>query len=200
MRKKTILLDIDEVLNNLKEIWIKLYNEKYNDNLNYINITDWKISNFVKPEATEDIYEMLKTPGLFSEMVVPPEGAIEITKLLSQYYDIYPLSYCRYAENCYEKVQYLEKYFTHIDIENFISCKNKSLIKGDYMIDDYHENLRYFEGQRILFNREHNLFANNLPDNIFRVNNWEDILMFFGFQNDDILNYIANEYSELPLN
>jgi len=195
MKKKTLLLDIDEVINDLKEIWIDLYNKKYNDNLNYMNITEWEVDKFVKPEAKEDIYELLKTPGLFSKMLTPPEDSIKVTELLVQYYEIYPLSYCAYPQNIYEKIEYLEKYFPHIDIRNFISCKNKSLIKGDYMIDDYVENLRYFDGQRILFNREHNLFVNNLPDRIYRVNNWEDILMYFGTQNSDVLNYIGNEYS-----
>ena len=195
-KKQIIFLDIDETINNLKEVWVDLYNKKYNDNLIVENITDFNISKFVKPEAKEDIFVMLDTPGLFNKMLVPPKGAIEVTELLSQYYDIYPLSACTYPRNYVEKIEYVEKYFPHIQIKNFIACLNKSLVKGDYMIDDYHENLRYFDGNRILMNKSHNLFVDNLPENVNRVNNWEDILMYFALQNDDILKWVTFEYSK----
>jgi 5'(3')-deoxyribonucleotidase len=199
MYRETILLDIDETINNLNTKWLKIYNTKYNDNLLPSDITEWDISKFVKPEAKEDIYELLKTPGLFSDMVEPPVVSVEVTKLLSKFYDIYPLSYCKYPINCYEKVQYLEKYFPHINTDNFISCKNKSLIKGDYMIDDYHENFKGFNGNGVLINKSYNLSVDGLPKNIYRVDSWYNILTYFYCRSVDVRNYIMRDYDDFTL-
>lgn len=41
-------IDLDNVLNNLNQEWIKLYNNDYDDNLAIEDIKDWNLHKYVK--------------------------------------------------------------------------------------------------------------------------------------------------------
>ena len=51
-------VDCDNVLNNLTESVLKVYNEDYNDDLTPDDITDYYIENFVKPECKDNFYKL----------------------------------------------------------------------------------------------------------------------------------------------
>ena len=192
-QKQTILIDLDNVLNNLQSIWLSLYNTKYNDNISCNDITSWDITKFVKPEAVEDIYELLKTPNLFSELVQPKPGSIEATQILSKYYDLYIVTACTYPQNIVEKFKWIEKYYPHISLDNIITAKNKSLIVGDYIIDDYHNNLISSKcNTKILFSMPHNMFC-EIDDDIIRVSTWDEILWFFAKENGNLWMFLRNQ-------
>ena len=188
MRKK-ILIDLDDTLNNLIECWLWLYNEKYNDNLQPHDITAWEINNFVKPEAVDGIFKLLETPNLFSELVQPKPDSIKTTQILSKFYDLYIVTACTYPQNIVEKFKWLETYFPHISTDNIITAKDKSLIVGDYMIDDHIGNLITSKcDNKILFLAPHNMINN--VENIIRVASWDDILYFFSTENEELKEHV----------
>ena len=43
-----ILIDCDNILNNLTEVVLKIYNEDWNDNLKMDDIVKYQIENFIK--------------------------------------------------------------------------------------------------------------------------------------------------------
>ena len=49
MGRKSIGIDLDQVLNNLNKKWFQVYNEKYNDNITMESVTAWDMLKFVKP-------------------------------------------------------------------------------------------------------------------------------------------------------
>ncbi len=55
-----------------------------------------------------------------------------------------------------------------------IFCGSKESICGDIMIDDHVKNLRFFDGQKILFTQPHNVFIHDIS--LKRVNNWKEIM------------------------
>jgi len=62
-----------------------------------------------------------------------------------------------------------------VDKKDFIEASDKSLIRGDFLIDDNFDNCNSFSNCGILFTKPW-----NLKDNFeFRVNNWNDIMNFF---------------------
>jgi 5'(3')-deoxyribonucleotidase len=83
---KSIAIDLDDTLSLLGIDWIKAYNDMYGDTLQHEDITDWAIDTFVKPECGKAIYDLL-TPHLFRTAEVRP-FAQEVTKWLSEFYDI----------------------------------------------------------------------------------------------------------------
>jgi len=194
-KKQTILVDMDQVLNNLNVEWVRLYNEKYNDNLLYQNITDWIVYDFFKNCTHEQVWELLETPTLFSKMVKPLEDSVKVTEILSKFFELYIVTSCSHPNIILEKFEFVETHFPHIHRSDIVTCKNKCLIKGDYMIDDYVENLRCFDGKGLLLNTSYNLNV-NLPDNTIRVTSWDDILMYFAIQNKELMNYLVKDMFE----
>ena len=54
----TIGIDIDNVLNNLCEAVLSVYNEEADDNLKVSDITKYNIENFVKPQYKDGFYKI----------------------------------------------------------------------------------------------------------------------------------------------
>jgi 5'(3')-deoxyribonucleotidase len=184
MKKPVLGIDCDDVLNNLITKWLELYNHDYNDNLTKTDVTDWNTSKFVKPECGKKIFDYLLTDGLFDRMVTPPPFAVETTKFLVNHFEVYIVSSCM-PETFLPKVNFIKQYYPHINPNNFIACHDKYLINADYLIDDYHENLRNFRGNKILMNAPYNQNI-DFEDEVIRVNNWVDIYQWFRQEVEDI--------------
>jgi len=189
-QKPSILIDMDMTLNNINTEWTRLYNETYNDNVNPQNITDWYIQDFFTKCTTEQTFQLLETPELFSKMVKPSPNSIKVTEILSKFYELYIVTACTHECVISQKFEFTEKYFPHIYKTNVIICHNKHLIRGDYMIDDYIENLKAFTGGgKLLINCPHNLNVET-PENIQRVDSWNDILYYFAYHNKELMDYL----------
>lgn len=87
----------------------------------------------------------------------PIENGVEIVKELMEYYDVWILTRPSYKNAlCYtEKRIWIEKYFGLDFCEKLIICSDKSLLKGDYLIDDcLNHGQTEFEGNLIHFGSE----------------------------------------------
>jgi len=77
--------------------------------------------------------------GFFANLT-PKEGAIEAIEALIQspVFELYVLTApsTRNPFSYTEKRVWIEKYFGYDFVEKLIICVNKSLLKGDYLIDD----------------------------------------------------------------
>jgi len=174
MDKEALGIDLDEVLNTLHTEWLDQYNKDFKDNLKPEEIRSWEITEWIRPEAKPVIFNYLAKPNFFLNLGVKPY-AQEVTKWLSNYYDLYVVTAYHY-DVCRDKVKWVDKYFPHIDIRNIIFCNNKGLIKTKYLIDDRGHNCEAFEGIPILFNASYNQY---LGDKYVRVNDWLDIREYF---------------------
>lgn len=93
----------------------------------------------------------------FFENLEPIEGAIETINELKEYFDvcfltrpsvINPLSYT-------EKRVWIEKYFGYEMCKNLILCYDKTMVKGDFLIDDTIQSGRFnSEWEHIHFGSE----------------------------------------------
>ena len=86
---------------------------------------------------------------------------------------------------CYtEKRNSIEKHFGHEFLEKLIIIPDKSLLKGDYLIDDklFGKGQDKFEGKLIHFGSE------DFPS-------WREILFYFDNENDKIINVLCDMVS-----
>lgn len=173
MGKKSIGIDLDQVLNNLNKKWFQYYNEKYNDNLTMEAVTEWGITKFIKPECGNDIFKILAIPGFFRDLEIQP-NAQAVVEWLCSYYDVYIVSAAHYAV-CGDKGAWLQEHFPVIPYKNIIFCTNKSLVHVDYLIDDGCHNLETFTGQGLLFDSHHNQEENRFP----RMKGWLEVKGYF---------------------
>lgn len=167
---KTILVDLDDVLNTFNSAstgWVKLYNDKYGDKhiekygtlLQTEHIVDWDLHKFTLPGVDvfkEFIYKkhIFKKNNFFRSVGIQPY-AQEVTRELSNYFDIYVVSASHFT-TVPDKAEWLLEYFPHIPVKQFIPCYNKYMIRGDILIDDKFDNLINFDGKRVLFDRPWN--------------------------------------------
>lgn len=120
----------------------------------YIDMDD-TICDFITPFKTGEY--KLKYPqskvGFFLNLQ-PLEFAIDGIRILQSKYDVWILTRPSIKNtHCYtEKAEWIKKYFGEGMLEKLILCPDKSLVKGDYLIDDdnKHGQLK-FEGEWIEF-------------------------------------------------
>lgn len=123
----------------------------------YIDMDD-TLCDFIGPFRSGEF--KLKYPqskvGFFLDLK-PLELAIEGVKLLKEKYDVWILTRPSIKNtHCYtEKAEWIKKYLGEEMLEKLIICPNKSLVKGDYLIDDDHKHGQPdFEGEWIRFGNE----------------------------------------------
>lgn len=178
MQKKKLGIDLDTTLNNLNEVWLKRYNEDYNDNL-----TEWKgwdIHNYIKSECGYKIYDYLKEPGFFYNLQIR-ENSNEVVDFLIEHFDVYIAS-AYVAEACLDKVNWILKYLPNIKKENIIFINDKSLLKFDFLIDDGPHNIETFSPlkEAIVYDMPYNRYLEYDEFRPYpRVKNWLDIKQLF---------------------
>jgi 5'(3')-deoxyribonucleotidase len=177
MNNVIIACDVDDVVLNLMESWLNIYNEEFSDNLKQEDITDWDISSFTKPEAKQKIYEYIETEIPFFE-ASPVNKALTSIRKLKEYG--FRVVYVTANNPNNIKQKWLKDYGFMNENIDFVQSYDKSLIHANYLLDDKFENCVNFKyGQAWLFTRPWNKkynFSN-------RVNNW-----------DEFVNMIENKY------
>lgn len=153
-RKPRILFDQDDVLADFLGAVVEKLNKKYNKNYSIEQCTSW---NLVKNFGKESI-EIINEKGFFYNLK-PKKDAIEVLKRMytSGKYDIRIVTAS--MPNSYEeKLEWIKKYMPFFKEEHFISCKNKSSVWGDILIDDAEHNLIDFSklGISIIYDMPHN--------------------------------------------
>lgn len=120
----------------------------------YVDMDD-TICDFITPFKTGEF--KLKYPqskvGFFLDLE-PIEGAIEGVKTLQTKYDVWILTRPSIKNtHCYtEKAEWIKKYLGEDMLNKMILCPDKSLVKGEFLIDDdYRHGQPEFEGEHIHF-------------------------------------------------
>lgn len=140
MAKKTILIDQDGPLADFEGYFLEKWKERYPDEF------------YLPLEKRRGFYISLDYPAELKEKVLalqweknfilnlpPVSGGVEAVKeMVQEGHDVWictsPLSA---YENCVpEKFSWVEKYFGREFTKKIILTKDKTLIKGDYLIDD----------------------------------------------------------------
>jgi 5'(3')-deoxyribonucleotidase len=171
--KKTIAVDMDNVLVDIEQHFIDWYEKDFG-----VRISKDKLIGIPEIEAfpnQEAVKQFLYTPGFFRSAPVM-EGAIAAMDILLNKFEVYIVSAAmEFPQSLSEKVEWLNEYFPSIHWKNIVLCGDKSIIHCDYLIDDYIKNLDPFKGQPLLFSAGHN--ANHTHHK--RLNNWNEVLDYF---------------------
>lgn len=173
-RKMIILCDIDGVVDNLVELVIERYNEKYDDELKKEDVTDYDMNLFTKPEC-QNVFKEFCTDELIASMT-PYEGSVKvITELMkSNNYDFYFLT-STFPHNVGAKHEWLKKFFPLYNERMLMVSYRKDLVYGDILIDDCPANMSKNVSFNFLFDQPWNKGFGDAYVNLWHVENWEDI-------------------------
>lgn len=166
MNKKLIVgCDIDEVINvQIKEI-LKLYNARYGDDVKYDDITDYNVQKFLK-NGCDHLFEEFCTDEFIEGLRIYPEDIRSLTILNDECQLYFCTARHPYVMAATDK--WLEKNLPWYHSRQLMRCKNKHLIKFDYLIDDYIGNLIGGDYRKIMITRPWNIGFGNI-DGIARV-------------------------------
>lgn len=172
MNKKTILIDCDDTQTEFVKPLLDLYNKKYDDNLQFDDITDWEIHKFLKPTCKNIFQEFANDTFIMD--CFPIVNSVQVINRLHKRYDIIFLS-AVYHSNVSPRFYKLSSMFNWYDwSKNTIIASRKDLIHGDVLIDDCFSNHSSSVKHSILFDRPWNE-KYKLNSNMYRMDNWLEI-------------------------
>jgi 5'(3')-deoxyribonucleotidase len=123
------------------------------------------------PDHREVVSSFTFRKNFFRTMAVN-DNSQEVMKKLNQKYEVFIVSSAmEFPNSLTEKLAWLNEHFPFLHWKQFVFCGKKSIVHGDYMIDDLPHNLETFNGTKLLYTAPHNLQFNHFK----RVNNWKEI-------------------------
>lgn len=172
MQSNTILLDVDGVVADTHLEWYAKYNADYNDDLTPKRVTSWNLHEFVKPECGKKIYEYL-VPSLYDN-VKPAAGALEYVNYARTFYRVIFVTSVYHEAGAKFKWLNNHKFFDGVEHPkmDYVEASDKSIIRGDMLVDDGLHNLVTFSGYKVVFDQPWNHAA---PDGIERVMNFKEL-------------------------
>ena len=172
----TIGIDIDNVLNNLCESVLLVYNEDSGDNLNINNITSYYIENFVKERFKENFKNYFLDRRVWKKIQIIKNCQKYIAKLYNDGNNIIFITSTE-QENLQKKASWLKKNFPFLNIRKALySCPKKQYMSGiDLLIDDAPQNFYRAKYKGIILDYPWNKEFKEDNINFFRAKNWEDI-------------------------
>jgi 5'-nucleotidase len=161
---------MDDVLADATGQFINFYQKEFGilvtrESLNFKDETDGF------PDHHEVVRDFTFRKDFFRTMAVN-ENSQEVMKKLNQKYEVFIVSSAmEFPNSLNEKLEWLNEHFSFLHWKQFVFCGMKSVVHGDFMIDDLPHNLETFNGAKFLFTAPHNLQFNHFK----RVNNWSEI-------------------------
>lgn len=170
-----ILIDMDDVMADAVGQFINWYERDFGIAYTKEQLAGTRLRDVVPKEHESYVIAYPHTKGFFQDLPVI-ENSIEVISELNDKYEVYIASAAMEFEySLPEKFIWLDKYFPFIHWKRRIFCGDKSVLKGDVLIDDHDFNLSVFTGRPIIFSASHNLNIQKYE----RLNNWLEAKQLF---------------------
>lgn len=154
----TVAIDVDDTVADLMGEWLRRYNEASGDCLLPEDVLSWSVSAQLKEGWKERFFDILLEPDLYPR-ILPLEGArTQVNRLKAAGHRVIFASSCPPGTEKH-KVSWLMRYGFIDSITQFVSAKDKSLVRASYLIDDGPHNVTAFVGRAFLLSQPHNRSA-----------------------------------------
>lgn len=174
MKKLTILIDMDDTIENFCQTLIDILNEKHGLHITIDNVTEWDLSKAFPTLTKHQIFAPTYTKE-FWERVKPLPGAIEnVKQLIDDGHDIVIVTASAPESVPLKLNHFLFRHFPFIKRTNVIVCSRKQMVRGDVMIDDAPHNLEGGDYIKIMMSANHNKSYNTDMNGMRRVRNWDE--------------------------
>lgn len=173
INKLRVTCDLDNIMNNLTETLLEIYNNDNNDNLKMSDIIEYKIDKFTKSNVK--ITDYFKSDELWMR-VLPIKQAQDYLKILNDDYDLRIVS-ASHSGDMPTKYRWIKVFYPFLKREQIWTVFDKQWIDSDIHIDDFEGNLIGGKYHKILLDYPFNRNINDEKENIYRAYNWQDIFM-----------------------
>ena len=170
----TLLIDLDDTIEDLLPAWISWLNKKYNTSVSPSDVASWDIQTFFPTLTSNMVYQPLYI-NEFWKTVKPKKMACKYIKKLQKLgFKIYICTTSNF-KTIYKKLIYIiNRYFPFISWDQVIITSNKQMLNADILIDDGLHNLIGGSYKKILMNAPHNKNTDINCPTITRVDNWKE--------------------------
>lgn len=176
LKQLTILVDMDDTLEDLCTPWVQYLNEKYGTAVTTDDIKDWHIAKVFPTLTREQVFEPLATEKFWERVKPLPKAYKNICKLK---YDGHRIFIVTASDPIISIPMKLEKvlfrYFPFFSCNDVIITAQKQMIRGDVLVDDASHNLENGNYKRILMNAPHNRFFNEKSIGAARDCDWDTV-------------------------
>lgn len=175
MKKLTILIDMDDVLDDLLEVWIEELNSLFGTSVKADEVTDWNLQKFFPTLSKKSITTPLFW-GCFWDNIKPKFGAVKYTqKMMEDGHDLYVVTATHPQTIAAKFSKVLFRYFPFITYDHVIIASKKQMVLGDVLIDDAPHNLVGGRYKGILFKAPHNASFDAEAHGLIRANDWNEV-------------------------
>lgn len=162
---KTIAIDFDNVLNNLLSKWVEYLNLAYNLDKTVDDMKCWNMSDNYPELDDYQIYSALQDPLFWRDIELLPKVRSTLKDMLKQNYKVVIVTDSDYRTIKFKWTNCLLRLLGDIiSSKDIIITSQKYLIKCDYIIDDYENNLKDSSAVRLLIDY---LYNRNADENTF---------------------------------
>lgn len=175
MQKLTIVTDMDDVLEDFCDVWVSYLNGRFGRDVRPEDVTDWDISKSYPGIDKHLLYKVIERED-FWKLISPFSDAVAVTRqLVEEGHRVYVATKATPVTALYKYEHVMKRFFPHIPARNFNVVNDKSLLRGDVMIDDNPRNLGGDFKTKILFTAPHNLSCPAAANGFLRADNWQTV-------------------------
>lgn len=173
--KLTVLVDMDDTIENLCEEWVDYLNEIHGTTVKHEDIKEWNMTKAFPTIPPKEVFAPLYEKTLW-ERVKPLPGAVEyLKKIIDDGHKVVIVTSSHPDTVALKLNNVLFKYFPYLSYNDVIITSQKQLIKGDILIDDAPHNLEGGDYFKLLFDAPHNQSYPVEENLMARVHNWEEV-------------------------
>lgn len=179
-----LCVDVDNVICNLQEVVVNLFNKRYGSNYTLNDFTEYDVMNVLPTQDGVVMRDMYGESGLYDKVKPLPGAQESLQKLINEGHQVYLVTDA-IPKTYGEKVEFIHRYFPFVDDSHIVSMRHKHLFKCDVMIEDNMANLLakpYYH--RICLNYPWNESKKDYVYGVHRCYNWEDIMAAINKIND----------------
>ena len=184
MKNLTILVDMDDTIENLCTAWVAELNIRHGLAVLPTDIVEWNICKAFPTLTPAQVYAPLYSEAFWST-VKPIEGAVEaLFKLKNDGHRIVIVTASDTDTVAYKMNNVLYKYFPFLTYKDVVITSQKDLVNGDVMIDDNPMNFDYEKTSNrlnILFSAPHNMNIDDEKAGLYRADTWDEVLFYIHF-------------------
>ena len=173
--RRIICVDMDEVIADALGEHLLRYNRDFAERITRADLHGQWLWDFVPPERQQALADYMMSEDFFAVLRVMPH-AQRVLERLQGHFEIYIATAAMEVPSSFNaKFHWLKQHFPFIPASHIVFCGNKSILRGDYLIDDNPRQLRLFRGEGILFSSPANVNVTGFR----RVHDWLEIEQLF---------------------
>ncbi|HTE32830.1 MAG TPA: hypothetical protein VK666_20755 [Chryseolinea sp.] len=167
---KRLIIDMDDVIADATGQFINYYEKEFGirvlrESLNHHDEGRGFPGNF-------DVIKQFPYRESFFLTMAPHLDSQEVIRELNKKYDLFIVSAAmEFPQSLPEKLSWLKEHFPFLTWKQIVFCGSKTVVHGDYMIDDLSYNLEGFNGEKFIYTAPHNLHIQQFN----RLNNWNEV-------------------------